>query len=355
MAYDILFFEALGEENGHLREAIEASKAAGKLPPSLTYYIGTETLQEFQAAHPDEVLPDILSTKTHSRLPESWLHTGKKKSVISRSAGYDHFEHLADTANITCLRNYCVNAVAETAVKFVFSVCGNLNQYESNTATFERNNCISFKELTGLKATVYGVGKIGKRIYDMLSGLGMDTRAVDIRAEELSKEYGGSVRFISKEEATDSDVVVCGMNYTKEPSSRFYNANYFTEEYLSRFPDGLVFVNVTRGEIASEAVLLKLYRSGKIFGLGLDAFGGEAGLTAVLRGNKEAETDNERAGVEIIRRALDRSENFYVQPHQGFNSDKAALCKAVETIHHLEDYYRRGCDGFDTQLPFWKH
>lgn len=353
MAYDILFFEALGEENGHLVEAIEQAKAAGTLPASLTYYIGTETLQEHLAVNPDAALPDILSIKTHSKLPETWLHSGNKKSILSRSAGYDHVEHLATVANVTSLRKYCVNAVAETAVKFAFCVCGNLNQYITNTAVFERNNCISFKELSDLKATVFGVGKIGKRIYDMLSGLGLDTRAVDLRAEELSEEYGGTVRFISKEEATDSDIIVCGMNYTKEPASRFYNANYFTEEYLSQFPDGLVFVNVTRGEIAPEAVLLKLYRSGKLFGLGLDTFGGEAGLTAVLRGNKEAENDNEKAGVEIIRCALDRSENFYVQPHQGFNSDKAALCKAVETIHHLEAYYRRGCDGFDTQLPYY--
>ena len=353
MSYDIMFFEALGEENGHLVEAIEQAKAAGTLPASLTYYIGTESLQEYLAVNPNAELPDILSIKTHSKIPETWLHSGNKKSILSRSAGYDHVEHLASVANVTSLRKYCVNAVAETAVKFAFCVCGNLNQYTANTAVFERNNCISFKELSDLKATVFGVGKIGKRIYDMFAGLGLDTRAVDIRAEELSEEYGGTVRFISNEEAIDSDIIVCGMNYTKEPASRFYNANYFTEEYLSQFPDGLVFVNVTRGEIAPEAVLLKLYRSGKLFGLGLDTFGGEAGLTAVLRGQKSAETENEKAGAEIIHLALDRSENFYVQPHQGFNSDKAALCKAVETIRHLEDYYRRSCDGFDSQLPYY--
>jgi len=353
MPYDILFFEALGEENGHLKEAIEASKAAGDLPASLSYYIGTETLQEYLAAHPGETLPDILSTKTHSRLPEAWLSTGKKKSVISRSAGYDHFEHLADVANITCLRNYCVNAVAETAAKLVLCVCGNLNQYTANTATFERNNCISFKEFTGLKATVFGVGKIGKRIYELLQGMGMDTRAVDVRQDTLSEEYGGSVRFISKEEATDSDIVVCGMNYTRDPASRFYNKNYFTEEYLSRFPDGLVFVNVTRGEIAPEAALKKLYESGKLFGIGVDAFDGEAALTAALRGQAELQTEDARAGLWLIRSALDRSANVYVQPHQGFNSDKAALCKAEETIRHLEDYYRRDCMDFASQLPYY--
>lgn len=353
MAYDILFFEALGEEKHHLAEALEASKKEGKLPQDLCYYIGTETLQEYLSAHPGEVLPHIVSTKTHSKLPENWLNTGCKKNVISRSAGYDHFEHLATTANITSLREYCVNAVAETAVKLMFCICGNLNQYTANTALFERDKCISFKELTGLKATVFGCGKIGKRIYEMVSGLGIDTYAVDIRAEELHQAYQGTVRFITPEEATDSDIIICAMNYTKDPASRLYNRNYFTEEYLSRFPDGLVFVNVTRGEIAPEAPLLKLYNSGKIFGIGLDAFCGEAALAQVLRGQKDAETENEAAAGQIISAAMDRSENFYVQAHQGFNSDKAALCKAVETIHHLENFYARGCDGFDSQLPYY--
>ena len=54
-----------------------------------------------------------------------------------------------------------VYAVAETAVKFVLAACGNLNEYQTNMATFERNDCASFKELTGLKATVFGVGRIG--------------------------------------------------------------------------------------------------------------------------------------------------------------------------------------------------
>lgn len=353
MVYDIVFFEALGEENQHLYDALEASKKAGKLPRDLRYYIGTETLQEFLSAHPDATLPNIISIKTHSQIPQQWLETGCKKSILSRSAGYDHVEHLSNIANVTSLREYCVNAVAETAVKLMFCVCGNLNQYTANTAHFERDKCISFKELTGLKATVFGCGKIGKRVYDMVSGLGVDTYAVDVRADELKESYGGTVRFISPEEATDSDIVICAMNYTKDPASRLYNRGYFTEEYLSRFPDGLVFINVTRGEIAPEAALLKLYKSGKIFGIGLDAFCGEAALAKVLRGQKNAENENEAAACQIISAAQDRSENFYVQAHQGFNSDKAALCKAVETIHHLESFYARGCDGFDSQLPYY--
>lgn len=353
MKYDILFFEALGEENAHLTEELEKSKAAGLLPADLSYMVTTETLQEWWAKHPEVELPDILSTKTHSKLPEAWLSEGKKKSVISRSAGYDHFEHLSSRANITSLQRYCVNAVAETAVKLMFCVCGNLNQYSANTPSFERNNCISFKELTGLKVTVFGVGNIGKRIYELCKGIGTDVRAVDVRAEELAKVYGDEVKFISKEEAVDSDVVICAMNYTAFPESRFYNAGYFTAEYLSKFPNGLVFVNVTRGEIAPEGELMKAYESGKLFGIGLDVFSGESGLAQVLRGQKEADTENEKAGAFFIRSAMDRSANIYVQPHQAFNSDVAALCKAEETMRHLEAYYRNGQSGFDTQLPYY--
>lgn len=351
--YNIMFFEALGEENAHLTEEMEKAIARGTIPTDIRYYVGTETLQEYLANHPDTVLPDILSTKTHSILPEEWLHTGKKKCVISRSAGYDHYEHLAQIANITSLRKYCVNAVAETAVKLMFCVCGNLNQYTKNMTTFERNDCISFKELSDLKVTVFGVGKIGKRIYDMVAGLGMNARAVDLRQDELTELYGGTVKFISKEDATDSDVVICAMNYTRDPESRYFNKAYFTEEYLSDFAKGLVFVNVTRGEIAPEAPLLKLYKRGHIFGIGVDTFHGEAELTKVLRGKKPVETEHETASVELIRGALDRTENFYVQPHQGFNSDVAALCKATETVKHLEDYFARGCKDFASQLPYY--
>ena len=353
MIYDIMFFEALGEENAHLNEEIEKAKARGTIPADFRYYIGTETLQEYLSANPGTTLPHILSTKTHSILPEEWLHSGKKKCVISRSAGYDHFEHLACVANITSLREYCVNAVAETAVKLMFCTCGNLNQYTQNMTSFERNICISFKELSNLKVAVFGVGKIGKRIHDMVKGLGMDVRAVDLRTDELSRLYNNEVHFVSKEEASDSDVIICAMNYTRDPASRYYNKAYFTEEYLRSFPKGCVFVNVTRGEIAQEAVLWKLFSEGHLFGIGVDTFNGEAELTKVLRGQKNIESENEEAAIQMIDAALMRTANIYVQPHQGFNSDVAALCKATETVKHLEDYFARGCTDFASQLPYY--
>lgn len=353
MAFDILFFEALGEENEHLKEGLEQAKRAGTLPASLTYLITTETLQDYLAAHPETELPDILSIKTHSVPPREWYENAPKKSILSRSAGYDHIEALQDRVNCTSLRRYCVNAVAETALKFVFAACGNLNEYQKNTATFERNRCLSFKELSGLKAAVFGVGKIGSRVYEMLKGLGLTTVGVDIRAKELAAEYGGRVDFAELKDVFDADIVVNCMNYTKNPASRFYNEGYFSREILSSFKPGFVFVNVTRGEITDEAALLDLYQKGAIFGIGLDTFSHEAEISRILNGAKKPETETEKAQAELIRLALSREGNIYTQPHQGFNSDIAAADKAAETIRHLEAYYRNGCRGFDSQLPYY--
>ena len=135
------------------------------------------------------------------------------------------------------------------------------------------------------------------------------------------------------------------MNATVNSSTR--------EEYLRQFPKGLVFVNVTRGEIAPESALWELYREGHLFGIGVDTFHGEAELTKVLRSQKGAETDHEKAAIAMIEAALARTANIYVQPHQGFNSDVAALCKATETVKHLEDYFSRGCVDFSSQLPYY--
>ena len=354
MQFDIMHFEALGSESQHLEEATKEAQAKGLLPNDLKYEITPDDLQTYLKKHPDTVLPDIITTKTHSVLPPEYLK-GKKKSIVSRSAGYDHFENLADVANITSLRNYCVNAVAQTAIKFVYCTCGMLNQYTKNTLTFERNKATSFKELNESRtATVYGVGKIGKRVYELLEANGLKVKAVDLRAKELDKLYNHTVNFVSKEEGIkDTDIVVNVMNLTRMKDSPLYNVGYFSKEYLLQATRPIEFINVTRGDIAPESVLLELYKEGKILGIGTDVFTDETAFSEALNGRGEFSTPDMKAAKEIMDKAMDRSENFYVQPHQGFNSDRAAVEKAKDAIIHVCEWYKNGGKKFDEQLPYY--
>lgn len=352
--YDIIHFEALGAEAEHLKEQTELAIHAGKLPQTLRYLITPDNLQDYRKAHPELKLPDLITTKTHSILPEDYL-AGGRKSIITRSAGYDHFEQYQKEQNITSLREYCVNAVAQTAVKFIYCCCGYLNHYTTNTLTFERNRAISFMELNRDRiATVYGVGKIGKRIYELLEGNGLNVQAVDVREKELQELYGNSVKFISKEEARNSDIVVCSMNLTKNPQSRFYNVNYFSENYLDSFSKPIMFVNVTRGEIAPEAAVIHQYESGRILGIGVDVFSEEEAFRKALLGEEEWTGENRVAQKKLLDYAINRSGNVYVQPHQAFNSDVAAMSKAENTIGHMIAWYRNKGKCFDEQLPYYE-
>lgn len=354
MKYDVIHFEALGEESSHLELSTKEAQKNGLLPNELNYVITPLNLQEYMAQNPDTVLPDIITTKTHSHLPEEYLK-GNKKSVITRSAGYDHFEMYADIANVTSLREYCVNAVAQTAIKFLYDTAGYLNHYTVNTSTFERNKTTSFMELNKQRtATVFGVGKIGKRIYDLLVANGLTTQAVDIRQDELSQLYGGNVNFVTKEEAIkNSDIIINAMNLTRLENSRFYNVNYFSEELLANAKDGIIFINVTRGEIAPESTLMKYYKSGKIIGIGVDVFSDESGFSNVLNGKTDTVSENHKAALEMLEGAMSRRENIYVQPHQAFNSDVAVISKADETLKHIVAWYKNDKKKFDSQLPYY--
>lgn len=170
----------------------------------------------------------------------------------------------------------------------------------------------------------------------------------------MKHEYGESVHFVTKEEATrTSDIVVCAMNLTRSPDSRLYNVNYFSEEYLSSFQKNFVFVNVTRGDIAPESTLLDLYNSGKILGIGLDVFSDEEGFEKALNGHEKWNEEDRIAAKVLMDHAINRTGNVYVQPHQAFNSDVAAKSKAANTISHMIAWYRNGKTHFDEQLPYY--
>jgi D-lactate dehydrogenase len=227
--YSTIHFEALGPEAAFLEEETREAIRQGLLPESHTFLITPLSVQEFLNENSSIRLPGLITTKTHSVLPESYL-SGEKKSIVTRSAGYDHFEHLAQRANIASLREYCVNAVAQTAIKFLYAAAGMLNHYANNTRTFDRSACGAFMELDRQRVlTVFGVGRIGKRIYDLAAANGLTVQGVDIRSYELHRLYGGTVRFVPKEEAAvSSDIMVNAMNLTRDEQSRFYNVNYFS-------------------------------------------------------------------------------------------------------------------------------
>jgi D-lactate dehydrogenase len=347
--YDIVHFEALGREAEHLPIATAQEQEKNALPKDLKSLVVPETIQEFLEKNPGFVLPDIITIKTHSLIPEDYVK-GLRKSIVTRTSGFDHCEEFVDVANITTLRDYCVGSVAQTAIKFLYAAAGFLNHYTENTRIFERNRTVSFIELNSDRvATLFGAGKIGKTICGLLRGNGLTAQYVDV-GRTGTDEHG--VRFVSKEEAIrNSDIIINTMPLSRDPASKFYNVDYFSKDYLSRAKPGLIFINVTRGEIAPEAVLLELYDAGIISGIGVDVYSEENVFRQVING-EPTDNPNHLAAKEMITRSLNRTANIYVQPHQAFNSDVASIKKAYETLEHVAAWYKNDKKRFNYQLPY---
>jgi len=86
----------------------------------------------------------------------------------------------------------------------------------------------------------------------------------------------------------------------------------------------------------------------------LDVFSNESIFSKFLKNEVKTQNEDLKAAKEIEEKALALSENFYVQPHQGFNSDLASIAKAKETIKHLCAWYKNNKEKFDEQLPYYK-
>jgi D-lactate dehydrogenase len=347
--YDIIHFEALGEEAEHLPIATAQEQEKNALPRDLKSLVVPDTIQDFLEKNPGAVLPDIITIKTHSLIPASYIE-GSRKSIVTRTSGFDHCEQFIDAVNITTLRDYCINAVAQTAMKFLYATAGYLNHYTENARVFERNRTVSFIELNSDRvATLFGAGKIGRTICGLLRGNGLTAQYVDVGRTGTDEQ---GVRFVTKEEAIQtSDILINTMPLSRDPSSKFFNVGYFTKEYLSRAKPGLIFINVTRGEIAPEAVLLELYDKDIISGIGVDVYSEENVFRKVVNG-EPTDDPNHIAAKEMITRALNRSANIYVQPHQAFNSDVASIKKAYETLEHVSAWYKNDKKRFNYQLPY---
>lgn len=80
MKYDVIHFEALGAEAQYLNEETVHAQQRGDVPLDIRYFITPLTVQEYLSKTPCAHLPELVTIKTHSLIPEEYLD-GKKKAL----------------------------------------------------------------------------------------------------------------------------------------------------------------------------------------------------------------------------------------------------------------------------------
>ena len=219
--YQVYFYETFEEELLLFRQL---------MPPTLKVGYTAETIQESRHQEPPAA---IISTRTQSVVPDSWLP--ELKAVLGRCTGYDYLQALRTKQpqlQVGYLPKYCARAVAEQAMLLWSALLRKLPQQMVQFQRFERDG-LTGNENAGKTLLVVGVGNIGHEIVKIGRGLEMQVLGVDIVRKHPDVEY---VTFA--EGLPRADVIVSAMNLTPQ------NVGYFAYARMLTAKPTAVFVNV---------------------------------------------------------------------------------------------------------------
>lgn len=245
-------------------------------------------------------------------ITERVLDSCPKLKVISRyGAGYDRVDlRAAKKHQITVTNTPGVNAQAVGELAFGLILCSARkiasldNQLRSGR--WVRSTGI---ELFGKTLGIVGLGAIGKVVANCAKGFGMDVMAYDpfIDTGYCQKQ---EIRSVTIDELIRRSNIITLHLPLNADTMHLINA-----ERISEMQDGAIIVNASRGGIIDEEAAYQALKSGKLGGLGLDAF----------------ETEPPEAS------PLFELPNVTVTPHTGAHTKEATENMANTAVKNLID------------------
>lgn len=200
--------------------------------------------------------------------------------VATRSIGFNHIDvEAAHALGIrVCNTTYPPYGVAEFAVMLMLIA---LRKYKPAMWRQQVNDYslagLQGRELRCLTVGVMGTGRIGRAVIEYLSGFGCEILAYDpFPAEDL--ETSGAVRYVSLDELyASSDLITMHMPLM-DATRQIIDAGA-----IAKMRDGVVLVNVSRGELMDVEALVAGIETEKIGALAMDVFAEEDGIYHVNR------------------------------------------------------------------------
>lgn len=319
---DVMFYEIFEEEEKALRRYLPRRIKAG---------FTRQTIQE----KPSKCVPaSLISIRTQSVIPVAWAKS--LVGILTRSTGYDH---LCDYQNrssqkIPCgyLPIYCARSVAEHAVLVMMTLLRRLKKQMSQFRRFHRDG-LTGGECLNRCLLVVGVGNIGQEVVKLGKGMGMRVLGVDLVKRMPDLKY-----VTLKEGLRRADVVVCALPLTE------LTRGMLDYSRLSTVRNGLIFVNVGRGEIAPVGDLERLLKKGVLGGIALDVFEDEACLAEDLRSGKRV---LDKKGKILL--SLKDQTQVILTPHNAFNTAEALDRKAAQTCDSIVRFLT--CGAFPYVVP----
>ena len=327
-SFDAVFYEAFEEEEKILREF---------LPSDVNCLFTWKTIQE--SAHELPPAP-IISTRTQSEFPDAWA--SRLNGIITRSTGYDHVSayiirnSLQGRVSCAYLPDYAARAVAEQAMLLWTALSRKMKKQMKSFESFNRDG-LTGVEVLGKTILVAGVGRIGSKIVEIASGLGMKVLGFDIKPQKHLEEKF-FLKYVSLEDGmAEADIVVCALPLDRETEGLF---DYGCLSVLRR---GALFINIARGEISPSVDIRRLLEEGRLGGVGLDVYDCERELAVYLRGGRNMRDFPDGPGerVKAVLSMMER-DDVILFPHNAFNTAESVRRKCFQTVENLSFFLKEG-------------
>lgn len=208
------------------------------------------------------------------------LHARGVRYIATRSIGFNHIDLPAAKrlGMHVCNTTYPPYGVAEFAVMLMLMA---LRKYKPAMWRQQVNDYslagLQGRELRTLTVGVMGTGRIGRAVIDYLSGFGCKILAYDpYPSEELAQR--GDVTYVTLE-----DLYALSDLITVHVPLMDATRGIIDADAITKMRDGVVLINVSRGELMDVEALVQGIESEKIGALAMDVFAEEDGIYHVNR------------------------------------------------------------------------
>ncbi len=209
---------------------------------------------------------------------------GPSLEVVSNFAvGYDHVDLAACRERgipVTNTPDVLTNATAELAVALILCAARRTGEMER---MLRRGDWTGWdpegqlgRELSGATIGIVGLGRIGTRVAELLSGFGARMLYASPSAKPEPEQRLGIERRALDELVAQADVVSLNVALTDQ------TRHLVDADLLARFKPGSILINTTRGAVVDTAALIEALRKGPLGAAGLDVYENEPNVPAAL-------------------------------------------------------------------------
>ena len=219
---------------------------------------------------------EIVVIRSSTNLTKEILKNAKKLIIIARcGVGIDNIDiEFAKSQNIAVTNSPKANliSVVELTVALIINASRKISLADKNVkdGKWDRSKFLGI-ELSGKTLGIIGFGKVGQLVAERMKSFGMSIIFYDPFVNEW---YGSEKKKELDELLQVSDVVSIHVIKTKETE------NLISKEKLDLLKNNSIVVNTSRGNVIDDEYLVKLLKSKKIFGAGLDVYSNEPPLNA---------------------------------------------------------------------------